>query len=347
MHRTHDGHPRPRPAPQATPHATPSGATPSTTAQPPHEQPGATPAGSALPRALDLNLLVLFDALYQHRNLTTTGVRLGLSQPAVSRALARLRQMYGDALFVRQPRGVVPTPFADGLAEPVAAALAIVRGTVERPLFAPARHARRFTLAMSDIGERYFLPRLLAHLAQQAPGVTVQAVSSPPAGLADALASGEIDLALGFLPALGKQVLRQRLFMERFVYIARQGHPQVRGALATGQLRGLGHVVANPPGTPHAAAVEKVLASRRVRAPVVLQVRSFLSVGPIVADTDLVAPVPNNLATLVAEHLGLQLIPPPVSIPGFEVSLGWHQRYHRDPGNVWLRSTLAALFAQR
>ena len=305
----------------------------------------ATRAG-VLPRALDLNLLVLFDTLYHLRNLTATGAQLSLSQPAVSRALARLRQMYGDDLFVRQPRGVQPTPFADSLAEPVAAALAIVRGTMDCPRFEPTQHHRRFTLAMSDIGERYFLPRLLTHLAQHAPGVSVQAVASPPEGPADALASGEIDLAVGFLPTLGKQVLRQRLFLERFVYIARKGHPQVRGKLAINQLRSLGHVVANPPGTPHAAAVDKVLTSRRVRAPVVLRVRSFLSVGPIVADTDLVAAVPSNLAALVAEHLLLQLIPPPVTIPGFEVSFAWHQRYHRDPGGVWLRSTMAALFAQ-
>ena len=296
---------------------------------------------------IDLGLLELFDCVYRLRNLTAAGAQLGLSQPAVSRGLARLRDAYDDTLFVRQQRGVLPTPFAEHLAEPLAAALAIVRGTVERPTFDPASDRRLFRVAMSDIGERFFLPRLLDRLAKAAPSVSVETVSQSLPDLTTGLSGGDIDLVAGFLPDLGKQVHQQRLFRERFVYIARDGHPRVRGQLAREQLRELPHVVASPAGTPHAAAVERVLTSPRVRATIALRVRSFLCVAPIVAQSDLVAAIPSNLAALVADALKLQLIEPPVQIPGFDVSVGWHDRFHRDPAVGWLRDAFIELFQQR
>lgn len=295
-------------------------------------------------RHLDLNLLELFESIWRTRNLTATGERLGLSQPAVSRGLARLREAYGDELFVRRQRGVEPTAFAQALAEPVSAALAIVRRTVEKPRFSPAEDTRRFRIALSDIGERYFLPRLASWLSQHAPGVSIDTVSPSRDELLTGLASGEIDLAIGFLPGLGKQVQEKRLFREKFVYIARRGHPRIEGRLQAAQLRDLPHVVGSPYGTQHAAAVEKVLTGPRVRAAVAMRVRSFLSVGPIVAGSDLVAAVPSNLAALVAEHVALQLVAPPVRFPGFDVSMVWHRRAGADPGGTWLRGVLADLF---
>lgn len=293
---------------------------------------------------LDLNLLELFESIWRTRNLTATGERLGLSQPTVSRGLARLRQTYGDELFVRQQRGVEPTPFAAMLAEPVSAALAIVRRTIEKPRFSPAEDVRRFRVALSDIGERYFLPRMAAWLAQHAPHVSIDTVSASREGLLTGLASGEIDLAVGFLPGLGKQVHEKRLFRETFVYIARRGHPAVDGRLQASKLRELPHVVGSPHGTQHAAAVEKVLMGPHVRAVVAMRVSSFLSIGPIVAGSDLVAAVPSNLAALVSEHVALQLITPPVRFPGFDVSMVWHRRFNDDPAGVWLRGVFAELF---
>jgi DNA-binding transcriptional LysR family regulator len=293
---------------------------------------------------VDLQLLELFDWIYRLRNLTAAGAQMGLSQPTVSRGLARLRDAYGDALFIRQPRGVLPTPFCDSLAQPLGTALAIVRGTVERPRFDPAIDRRHFRIAMSDIGERFFLPRLVSALAVSAPGVTCETVSPSRPELTEGLAGGEIDLVAGFLPPLGKQVRSLRLFQERFIHVARRDHPVVRGTLRKEQLRQLPHVIASPPGTPHALAVERVLTTGRVRVPVVLRVRSFLCVPPIVAQTDLVAAVPSNLAAMMAAPLGLQLIESPLQIPGFEVSIAWHDRFHHDPAIEWLRATFIRLF---
>jgi DNA-binding transcriptional LysR family regulator len=297
-----------------------------------------------LSRQLDLNLVELFDAVYRARNLTAAGSELGLTQPAVSRGLAKLRETYGDALFVRQQRGVTPTPFADALAAPIASALQVLRSTIYRPTFVLETEARAFRVAMSDVGERLFLPRLACFLAKEAPNLTVEAVSLHPKELNDALASGQIDLAVGFLGALSKQLYQRTLFHEHFVYIARRDHPSVSSSLKLDQLRALSHVVAGSEGMLYAEAVAKVLESSRVRAKVALRVHSFLCVAPIVAETELIGVVPSNLAATVADHIPLRLLDPPVKFPGFDVTLTWHQRFHQDPGNESLRAIFIRLF---
>lgn len=297
-----------------------------------------------LSRQLDLNLLELFDTIFRTANLTASGELLGLSQPAVSRGLAKLRGIYDDPLFVRQQRGVQATPFAQQLFEPIASALAIVRSTVGKPVFDPLVEQRCFNLAMSDIGERYFMPRLVRHLAQVAPQVTIKVLSPDRANFLAGLAAGDIDMGVGYFPELGKQVRVKRLFQESFAYIARKGHPAVGKNLSLANLKHLQHVVANPPGTQHAATVQKILHGRRVQVSTALEVRSFLCVGPIVSETDLVSVVPLNLAKLVAEHLHLQILTPPVRFPGFDVSLVWHQRFDREEGLSWLRKVFLDLF---
>ena len=156
---------------------------------------------------------------------------------------------------------------------------------------------------------------------------------------------GRHRLAVGFCRLAKVHV--QKLFRERFIYVARRDHPLLQGRLTTALLSRLQHVVADPPGTPHAAAVDKVLARAGVRLAAALRVRSFLCVGPIVVGTDLVAVVPSNLAALVAEHVDLRLIEPPLVFPGFDVSMVWHRRYHRDPAVEWLRATFVELFSKK
>jgi DNA-binding transcriptional LysR family regulator len=302
------------------------------------------PHGRPLSREIDLNLLELFDIVYRTGNLTAAGIRLGLSQPAVSYGLAKLRKIYGDALFVRMRRGVQPTPVATDLAGPIAAAMQIVRGTIKKVEFVPAESRRTFRLAMSDMGERYFLPRLARRLGVEAPHVVIETLPPPLAELTEGLASGEIDLAIGFIPSMGKQVREQVLFSEKFVYLMRSGHPAAREALTAARIRTLRHVVASPPGTQHLYAVEKVLRSRQVRSEIALNVRSFLSIGPIVADTDLVALVPGNLAALVANNLDLCVCTPKLRFPAFDVSMCWHQRFHHDPALNWLQAVIIDLF---
>lgn len=297
-----------------------------------------------LTRQVDLNLLELFETIYRTRNLTAAGDHQGLTQSAVSRALGRLREMYGDALFVRQQRGVMPTPFADALAAPVSSALETLRGTLVRPSFDHTNEARVFRVAMSDVGERIFLPRLIEHVARIAPNIVIEAVEPGQIPIHDGLAAGQIDLAIGFLGDMGKQMHRRRLFRERFAYVAREGHPLVKGKLQREHLRELLHVVGGSSGMQHAAAVEKVLAGPRVKARIALRVHSLLCIGPVVVGSDLVGLVPGNLAVVVASHMPLQVIEPPVQFPGFDVTMVWHGRFHRDPGNEWLRELFSGLF---
>lgn len=302
------------------------------------------PQGRPLTRQIDLNLLELFDITFRTRNLTATSVRLGLSQPAVSYGLSKLRKTYGDALFVRMQRGVQPTPIAIQLAGPIATALQTVRSTIKKVEFVPSEARRTFRIAMSDIGERYFLPRLARRLGVDAPHVTVETLSPGLAELTEGLVSGDIDLAIGFIPGMGKQMHREVLFSEQFVYLMRNGHPAAANDLTAARISNLRHVVAGPPGTRHLHAVERVLTSPQVRAEIALHVRSFLSVGPILAETDLVAVVPSNMAALVAKNLNLCVCRPKLKFPMFDICMYWHRRFHQDPASGWLRDTMMRLF---
>jgi DNA-binding transcriptional LysR family regulator len=305
------------------------------------------PQGHPLTRQIDLNLLELFDITFRTRNLTATSVRLGLSQPAVSYGLAKLRKMYGDALFVRMQRGVQPTPIAVQLAGPIALALQTVRSTIKKVEFVPSEARRTFRVAMSDIGERYFLPRLARRLGVEAPHVTVETLSPGLAELTEGLVAGDIDLAIGFIPGMGKQMHGEGLFSEQFVYLMRNGHPAAENDLTAARIRNLRHVVAGPPGTRHLHAVEKVLTSPQVRAEIALHVRSFLCVGPILADSDLVGLVPSNLAALVANNLNLCVRRPKLKFPAFDIRMYWHRRFHQDPASGWLRKTVSDLFGSK
>ena len=308
-----------------------------------HTADNGRPIAKPLPRQLDAALLELFDCLHRTRNLSVAGAELGLSQPTVSRALARLRVMYGDPLFIRRPRGVTPTPLAEQLGPVVANALDALRATFERPRFDPGSEQRDFRVAMSDVGERLFLPRLMQHLATVAPKVQVRTVASTER-LHEELGTGRIHLAVGYFGNLGKQLHQRRLFRENFVYVARQAHGAIRAPLRREQLREIAHVIGGPEGMEHARAVERVLAGSRVKARIALRVHSFLCVAPVVVATDLIGAIPSNLAALVVGHMPLQRLEPPVQLPGFDITMTWHRRYHDDPASQWLRETLLALF---
>lgn len=175
---------------------------------------------------LDLNLLVVFHHLLSHKRVSAVGTLLGMSQPAVSSALGRLRTSLGDELFLRTQNGMEPTPYALTLAEPVAQALGALQQALNvRAAFDPARSNRSFTLAMTDVGEMYFLPVLIDALTRRAPGVTLQVVSVTQPALKEEMAAGRIDLALGLLPQLQAGFYQQALFRQDYVALMRKGHP--------------------------------------------------------------------------------------------------------------------------
>jgi DNA-binding transcriptional LysR family regulator len=180
-------------------------------------------------RKIDLNLLVVLDALLRLQNVSRAAEALGMSQPALSYALKRLRPLLDDPLFVRSARGMQPTPRAQQLAEPLRAVLDMVqRDVLQQPRFDPATTERSVTFNMADVGELVFLPRLLAHLKVAAPGIDVRTVSTPPSLLEDALRSGAVDLAVGYFPGMdGAAIYQQRLFSHSFVCLVRKDHPTI------------------------------------------------------------------------------------------------------------------------
>src|SRR5437763_2064106 len=178
---------------------------------------------------LDLNLLRVFDAVLQQRSVTAAAARLGLTQPAVSNALARLRALFGDALFVRTPAGMEATPFARGVAEPVRQALALLDSALAHgPGFDPATATRPFRFYMSDLGQVEFLPPLVERVQREAPGVRLEAAALDVEDIADALGTGALDLAIGFLPGLRPPVRRRPLFRDPVIALRRADHGMSR-----------------------------------------------------------------------------------------------------------------------
>lgn len=294
-------------------------------------------------RDIDLNLLFVFQQLYKERRVAAVAETLGLTQPAVSNALARLRKMLGDELFLRTGRGMEPTPYASYLAEPIANALASIRDTLERQLeFDPVVSERTFTLAMTDLGEVHFLPRLMGRLAEVGPGVTISTVRNTSVNLGDELESGRVDIAIGLLPQLKAGFFQRLLFRQRYVCIFRKGHPLDRGSMSLDDFEGAQHVVVVAGGTGH-AMVDETIARRGIRRNVRLSVPHFIALGNILSSTDLIATVPERYLRESMAPFNLTYLPLPVPVPEFDVNLFWHARFHKEPGNQWLRNVIAEL----
>lgn len=294
---------------------------------------------------IDLNLLVVFHRLLRERRVSRVAEALGLSQPAVSNALRRLRGLLGDELFLRTPGGMEPTPYALQLAGPVAQALDTLREALNvRASFEAATSERCFTLAMSDVGETYFLPVLVDALAQAAPRVTLQCVPVADASLRDDMASGRVDLALGLLPQLQAGFFQQTLFRQHYVALMRAGHPlATRTQITAAQYRQASHVRVVSTGTGHGlvdAALERLGIARRVR----LTVPHYVALGHVLGGSDLIATVPERFADRVTAPFGLVARPLTLKLPASHIAQLWHAQLHRDPGHQWLRALVATHF---
>ncbi|AOJ95404.1 LysR family transcriptional regulator [Burkholderia multivorans] len=295
---------------------------------------------------LDLNLLLLFQRLMQERRVSTVAEQMNMSQPGVSNALAKLRRRLGDPLFVRGPGGVVPTPFALRLAEPVSHALATLHAALNPETgFDPQHAVRTITIGMTDIGEVVFLPALLERLSQTAPGIVLNTVRNTSVNLGDEMAEGRVDLAIGLLPQLQGGFYQRRLFDQRYVCLFRRGHPLEAAPLTLGAWSDAGHLVVVSAGTGH-GQVDEWLKRRRVTRNVRLTVPHFMSVGYILQRTDLIATVPEHLALQLATPFSLSWRALPVTLPGAPIHMLWHARVNQDECNRWLRDVVVELFAE-
>ena len=295
----------------------------------------------------DLNLLVVFDAVLGEGSISRAAARLDLSQPAVSNALARLRKLTGDRLFVRLANGVVPTPYAETIAEPIRSALAAIRTSLAgRQDFEPAHSERDFAIHITDLGEAFFLPRLLARLNGIAPRVRLRTLALSTDEARDALRSGTADLTIGNLPDFAAGFYQQRLFRDRYVAIVSRDHPTIGTRLTARQFAAASHAIAMPGGTGH-GIIERTLVAQGLEGRIALRVQNFLVLPSIVAASELIAIVPHSVGSQISPRDAVKLLPLPVTIPAFDVRQCWHERYHDDPGHRWLRQQFMELFSDR
>lgn len=287
-------------------------------------------------------LLLLFDVLYDTRSVTRTAEQLGQSQPTISLWLGKLREQLGDPLFVRTPTGMAPTPQADALITPCREVLESLRRLTAWEIgFDPASAQRRFRLCLSDASHITLLPKILEHLRNHAPGIRLE-VARIDGNTERALETGEADLAIGFVPWLGGGIYQQVLFPQDWVCLASPGHPRIGDALQLDGYVREGHVFVSA-GTGQ-KLLEAALARHAIERQIVLELPGFLGLGAVVGSTDLIATLPRHIGETLARPHGLKVHTCPLPIETFLVKQHWHARYHQDPGNRWLRSTISMLF---
>lgn len=298
------------------------------------------------PREMDLNLLVVFQEVFRERQISAAARRLNLSQSAVSNALARLRRSFNDELFVRTASGMQPTPFAEHVSEPIAAALASVALALNRPeRFDPAVSTRQFTLAMTDVAEIYFMPRLIEHCQAVAPQVRLATVRPGEADLKTEMEAGRIDVAIGAFDKMSAALYQRRLFRQPYVSMFRAGHALGKGTPTLENFLAARHILVASNESPY-DRINQLLEKAGVREESRYRLPHFTSVPYIVSSTDLVVTVPQKLAERAAAPFNLAYIRPPLRLPTLQTNLFWHRRYGEDEGNHWLRGVIGELFVE-
>lgn len=294
---------------------------------------------------VDLNLLKTFMAIWEFRSLTLAGDVLHLSQPAVSHALRRLREVFNDPLFVRNGSAMVPTDAAVRLHTPIDEALVIIRSALQHHASFDAQSSeRRFRLAMSDMVELYLLPRLMQALATEAPGVRLETRQVPVDEISVAMRSGDIDLAVGYLPGLSDECVGELMLQDDLVCLLRSGHPLAAAPLTTQSLSALQYVHAETTVTGHGMA-EHAFRAAGIERHIVARIPHFTVCPHIVAKTDLALVLPRAIAHAFNEHGGFAILELPVEMPGIPVRVYSHQRFQSDAGIGWLRTRLMQMFS--
>jgi DNA-binding transcriptional LysR family regulator len=290
-------------------------------------------------KRLDLNLLLTLDVLLKEHNVTRAAERLNLAQPSVSVHLSKLRNIFGDPLLLPGPRGMRPTARGEALREPLRQALdALARAVSPADPFDPAKATHTWRIAAAGYTDSCILLQALSVLRSAAPGTRLAILQISPSHIARHAEQGEIDLAFhkteGAPPGLHQRVL----FKERFVLAGRAGHPRLKRRPTLSQFCNLDHVIMSPEGGGFQGVTDEVLSALGLTRRVVLSVQNFLFLRSALASTDLVAMLPSRLA---CNDGALQIVEPPVEVPGYEISMLWHERVHRDPAHQWLRERIA------
>ena len=293
---------------------------------------------------IDLNLLVALDALLAERSVTRAADRVGLSQPAMSRALGRLRDLFGDRLLVRTSSGLAPTPRAEALAQRLRAVLMEVGQIVRAPEFDPATLRGMARIAIPDYLGLLVLPALLRRLEREAPGLDI-VLAPPRATTLNELEAGGPDLAIGNFPDVPAGFYGKPVMTDGFACLARRGHPALTEPLTPERFAGLRHALITVRDDRSPGAVDEALGRLGLTRRIALRVPNFLAAPLIVAETDLILTLPRRLAHWLAGRADVQVMEPPLDLGTFTILQLWHERRRDDPEHAWLRATAASAIA--
>ena len=296
---------------------------------------------------VDLNLFLVFQAIYQTRSVTLAGERLSMTQSAVSNALKRTRKQFGDELFVRTPEGMIPTPLAERLIGPTQAGITqFSRAIDDGTAFDPATSKRLFRLAINDIGQLALMPALFTATRARAPQLRFETVDVSSAEARQRMANGQLDLAMGCWDSMGAAFTEQPLFQESFVVLMSANHPLASAELTLDDYLDAEHIAYAPSGTTH-VPLEQALQSGSIagKRKIVLSTAHSLGLSSMVATSDLLLTAPSRLARAMSmTRPDLRVRPVPFGVTPFQIRQQWHERSKGDSGHRWLRELVFALF---
>jgi DNA-binding transcriptional LysR family regulator len=298
-------------------------------------------------RSVDLNLLTVFDAVIREGNLTRAAANVGMSQPAMSDAVARLRHLLKDDLFIRTGHGVRPTPRAQEYAAPIRRILDLVMMTLsEAKSFDHLTSHRRFNLVLREYGELVLLPPLMQWLDGMGSGVSINACAVPHKQIAEALRSGTVDIYLTTEPPKQSGYTVAHVVTEHLVAVVRRDHPTAKNGMTLDQYLALNHVILDWPDipTPHVdqALLDRGLERRKCK----MNVHSLFDMPRVVASTNMICSLPSKMAQSFADAHKLKLFPLPLEDVSIPLYLCWHQRFDADPGHSWMRNALTSLLSR-
>lgn len=289
---------------------------------------------------VDLNLLVVFDALMTEKHLTRASVKIGLSQPATSNALGRLRKLLKDDLFIKSAKGITPTSRAIALAEPIRIALEQIEDVVtSKPEFYPETSDRIFRIGMDDYTEIVFLSKLLEKFSEIASNVRVQIRSSTWQKAPQLLDNNEIDLALGYFPNFSSWHQYQQLYVESFICVGSQDYFSLTKKITMEEYLKVKHLLVSPKED-MVGIVDRQLAEQGLQRIIALSVPNFLIVPFILSSTELIATLPAQIVATLTNKWSFYTSTPPLSLEGFPVGILWHRKDDRDLGHIWLRQVI-------
>lgn len=287
----------------------------------------------------NLNLLMAFDSVAKHRSVSAAAQELGLTQPAVTAALNKLREQFGNPLFVRTSRGMHPTPRAAELAPNVRRILDAVRRLDEPAVFDPDTTRSHFRIYVNDVGLVVVLPRIAERLNREAPHAQLTVMDIRQDEVVSALDNGEIDLAIGHFVGVPNWARQQFLRSTSYVCAMRSDHPDIDETLSLAQFLNARHALYWTHGSTY-GRLDEMLAKRGYTRDIALRIPRLAAIPFAVATSDLLVTIPEDLGMLFQKFLPIKLLPMPLALPGIQIKQYWHERLHADPGHRWLRNVV-------